>query len=163
MKIATALFLIAMVLAPAAGAQTDPEKEGTFEGYWVATGERDGLPFPADHEAFVFRLEGSMNIETGSGVLTNLWATCIGLRDSATGTEARCVWENAEGERVFSELSSSKTGDTETASGRFIGGTGRLDGIEGGYSFTWANLFFEERDDRLSGFIRGIKGNWRLP
>ena len=164
MRVATALTLVTLLWLPAAQSQTEgDDRKGAFEGYWVATGTRDGVPFPADRQVFVFSLAGSLNLKTDRGAFTDLWASCVGLRDTVAGTDARCVWENAAGDRVFSELTSSGSGATETASGRFVGGTGRLAGITGGYSYTWETLFFEERDDRLSGFIREIRGHWELP
>lgn len=157
------LLCVPFAWASPALAQSETEKQGTFEGFWVATGERHGVEFPPGREAFVFRLEGSFNVKSGSGAVTDFWSTCVGLRDTGAGAWARCDWENAHGDHIYSEFTSSTETDPEVATGRFISGTGELEGIEGGYTFSWSTLFFEERDKRLSGFVRGIKGDWRLP
>jgi hypothetical protein len=138
-------------------------EEGTFTGTWVATGERQLQDFMAGRRVFTFRLHGHMNLKTPLGQESDYWTECSGLWDAATGADARCVWRGQEGQNVFVVLNGQPLETGVQVSGQIIGGTGRLEGIEGAFTFTWTSVFINKDTASLTGHTKNIAGTYRIP
>jgi hypothetical protein len=152
-----ALTLWVSAIPPAAA------EEGTFTGTWVATGERQLQDFMAGRRVFTFRLHGHMNLKTPLGQESDYWAECSGLWDAATGADARCVWHGQEGQKVFVVLDGQPLEKGVQVSGQIVGGTGRLEGIEGAFTFTWTSVFINKDTATLTGHTENIAGTYRIP
>lgn len=136
---------------PAPGVRRD------FVGNWSATGTRKVLELDAGHWVAIFDYNGSLVLSGAQRPHLGFKSEVIGFSDNKTGVQARSVWTDEHGERVFSELEGQETGPGKPIAGRFTGGTGRYAGVRGEYSFTWQRLYGGE-DGRVSLRVAGLKG-----
>jgi hypothetical protein len=130
-------------------------------GNWSATGTRQTLVLDAGHWAAIFRLSGSLLLTGEQRPGVGFKSEVIGFSDSRSGIQARSVWTDEHGDKVFSELVGAEAGPGKPIEGRFIGGSGRYAGVTGEYSFEWQHLVDSE-DGRVSGRVVGLKGWARL-
>lgn len=128
-----------------------------FSGRWTVMGKRHRLGFVEGRRVTTFHARGAIHMTGGDGVLGDLNAELVGLTDSLTGCSARCVWSNASGERIFSEISGNLVGRGGRAEGKIVGGTGKFVGAGGTFSFTWAS-FIVENETRVDGFTNDLSG-----
>jgi len=167
------VFTLAGMLSGAAVAQPQGgAKRGSFSGHWSMSGDTQPLSLGPGRQVATFQIEGLFNVRDDAGVLEDFWSECIGLSDPVPGGAARCVWEDSDGDRIYSELAGQTLLGQDVASveGRLVGGTGKYTGIQGRYSLTWTSIFqapedqvFERHKRKYAGFARSIKGDWRLP
>jgi hypothetical protein len=73
----------------------------------------------------------------------------------------RAVWTDEHGEQVFSELRGEGTAADNKISGTFVGGTGRYQGANGSYSFSW-RFVIENEDGVVQGQSLGLNGRVRV-
>jgi hypothetical protein len=132
----------------------------TFQGTWSASGTRQTLNFEANHRASVFDLTGTLLLTGDRGLGVGFQSQAIGLTDSLTGMQGRCVWTDDRGEKVFSELKGEFVATGNHIVGKFLGGTGRFAGVTGEYSFQWQYVV-ESEDGTVSGRAIDLKGRVR--
>lgn len=139
--------------------------DSTFTGTWSATGDRQLLEMGEKRKSSIFMLEGHVNLKNGIGKAQDYWSKCIGLSDSDSGSQARCVWRGQDGHQVFILLQGDKLEQETSVKGEIIGGTGAAEGISGLLSFTWSTLAIhkENRSSQVGGFAKDLKGQYRLP
>jgi hypothetical protein len=157
-----ALLLVAFTIwlpAPFSAAA----EEGAFTGTWIASGERQLQDFMAGRRVFTFRVNGHMNLKDPLGKVSDFWAECSGLWDAATGATARCVWRGERGQEIFVVLDGQPLETGVQVSGRIVGGTGRFEGIEGAFTFTWTSVFINKDTSTLTGHTENIAGTYRIP
>jgi hypothetical protein len=138
-------------------------EDGTFTGTWIASGERQVQDFVEGREVFTFRVKGHVNLKDGLGEVADFWSACSGLWDAETGSTARCVWRGLEGQKVFIVMNRQPLKEGVQVTGKIIGGTGKLEGIEGAFTFTWTAVFIDEDNNTLTGHTENISGTYRLP
>jgi hypothetical protein len=138
-----------------------PDGMRTFTGSWSATGTRQTLPLAAGHQAAVFKVSGSLLLSGQQRPHLGFRAEVIGFSDSLSGVQARSVWTDEHGDKVFSELRGAEMGPGKVIAGRFIGGTGRYAGVSGEYTFRWQYLTDNEEGE-VSGRVVGLSGWARL-
>lgn len=138
-------------------------EEGTFTGTWIASGERQPQEFAEGRDVFTFRVEGHLNLKTGLHEVVDFWSECSGLWDAATGSTARCVWRDLEGQKVFVVLERQPLEEGARVTGEIIGGTGELNGITGKFAFSWSSLFINDTLDTLTGHAKDISGTYHIP
>jgi hypothetical protein len=95
--------------------------------------------------------------------VADFWSECSGLWDAQTGSTARCVWRGLEGQKVFIVMDGQPLEEGVQVTGEIIGGTGKLEGIQGAFTFTWTSVFINEDTDTLTGHTENISGTYRLP
>lgn len=139
------------------------EQAGTFKGSWIASGQRQALDFLADREVGTFELTGHVNLQEEVGKEKDYWAECVGLSDSVAGSTARCVWRSMENEKVFIILEGRPFKKGVKVTGEFIGGTGKLQGIEGKFAFTWMSVFTNMNQGIFTGHTKDLAGSYRIP
>jgi hypothetical protein len=139
------------------------EQTGTFKGTWIASGQRQIFDFAADREVGTFKLSGHVNLKDEVGEEKDFWAECIGLSDSVAGSTVRCVWHSMEGEKTYSVLSGQPLKEGVKVTGEFVGGTGKLKGIEGSYTFTWFSVFINKNRGIITGHTKDLSGSYRIP
>jgi hypothetical protein len=142
-------------------ATTAPEGIRTFSGSWSATGTRQTLSLAPGQQAAVFKVGGSLLLSGEQRPHLGFRAEVIGFSDSLSGVQARSVWTDEQGDKVFSELRGAEMGPGKPITGRFSGGTGRYAGVSGEYSFSWQYLTNNEEGE-VSGRVVGLKGWARL-
>ncbi|MCM8596085.1 hypothetical protein [Accumulibacter sp.] len=133
-----------------------------FTGNWTATGSRQVLGLENGREAGIFALSGALMLSGKQRLDIGFRAEAIGFTDSASGLEARSVWTDERGDKVFSELHGEHVGAGKAIEGRFTGGTGRWTGISGGYSFKWKRIDDGESGE-VVGRVVGLNGWAQLP
>ncbi len=138
-----------------------PGERLSFAGTWTATGTRQTLLLEPGHRAAIFKLSGSLLLTGDQRPSLGFKSEVIGFSDTLNGLQARSVWTDAQGERVFSELRGEEVDPGKLVEGRFLGGTGRYAGVSGEYTFTWRYLVDNE-DGEVSGRVVGLQGWARL-
>ncbi len=160
MIILSVLFLMADL--PTIGHAAE---SGEFSGTWIANGEREMFPFGDERKIYTFKLSGHVNLETSLGRQKDYWSDCVGFADTGTGIEARCVWKDFAGPKVFMTLKSEKLQKDNRFTGTIVGGTEHLKGITGELSFIWSSLSFQEEAGKSSvtGQTLDLRGTYQVP
>lgn len=170
-RLLRAQLLLAAVLASVAfasfgcgrGDAAGPPMAGgwhEFEGSWGASGSRKQLHLGEQRTSTVVEVSGSILFTGPSRPGVGFLGEAITFVDSTTGLVGRAVWTDEHGDQVFSELTAPSSASGTTISGRFIGGTGRYAGAEGGYEFRWSYLIDSE-DGAVQGHTVAMKGRIR--
>lgn len=154
------LFTVIFNPIPASAEQT-----GNFTGVWIANGTREVLPFGPNRNFYTFRLSGHVNLKEPIGGELDFWSEIIGISDSKTGTEARCVWRDLGGRKLFIELKTDHMKSKEQVMGTIVGGTGKFANATGTLNFKWSSISFYKDDNRstVNGQTYDLTGNFQLP
>lgn len=137
----------------------------TFTGTWTATGTRETMSFGENRETALIKLAGHVNLENDLGKEKDYWSTCIGLIDTKTGSDVRCVWKGLKGTKIFVILQADEISQKSTVTGKVVGGSGPAKDIQGSLSFTWSSLTFQNINNikEIGGFTTDIQGTYTLP
>ena len=157
----SALLIAGVFAIPTEDARA--EHEGIFKGSWIASGTRQLLDFAEDREVFTFHVEGHLNLEDDVGKISDFWSECIGLWDALKGGNTRCVWRSLGGDKIYSELSGHLMEEQVAVQGKFIGGTGKAEGIEGEFTLTSSSIFYNGDERILTLHSKDIAGSYRIP
>ena len=141
------------------------ETEKSFSGSWSANGTREGLSFGKNREVALLKLAGLVHLKDGVGAQTDYWSECIGLSDTQTGSDIRCVWKSLDGQQVYVLLQAKQMAEGTYVTGEIVGGTGNLTGIKGTLDFKWSTLSLQKAGKLVSvgGYAKGLKGTYTLP
>lgn len=139
--------------------------QGSFSGTWTASGTRDLLPFGENRETALVRLSGHVNLADDLGETRDYWSTCIGLVDSMSGSDVRCVWRSLDGQEIYIVLRAEQLAAESVVEGEIVGGTGAAEGMTGNLGFRWSTLSFQKNNNKteIGGYARDLKGSYRLP
>lgn len=162
------LLLIVFMVGLAFSAQINTlmaGEPGTFTGTWVANGTRDLLSFGEDRQTSLFKLSGHVNLKDEIGQETDYWAECIGLADTHTGSEVRCVWRSLDGQKIYLTLQGEKFAKGSKVTGKIIGGTEAAAGITGSLQFEWSSMSFQTTNNitTIGGYAKNLSGTFQLP
>lgn len=138
-------------------------EEGTFTGTWIASGERQLQDFMEGRQVFTFHVKGHVNLKGHLGGVADFWSECSGLWDAAVGSTTRCVWRGLEGQKAFIVMDGQPLEEGGRVNGQIVGGTGKLAGVEGSFTFTWTAVFVNADTDTLTGHTENITGTYRMP
>ena len=140
-------------------------EDGSFAGTWVANGSKDVLALGSERETALFKFSGDVNLTTKIGKERSFWAECIGLADSETGSDIRCVWRSLSGEEIYLALKGTRMEKGSSITGSIIGGTGAAKGITGTLRFSWFMMSFKQADQEtgISAFSKDLNGTYKLP
>lgn len=154
-----------MIFIGEAGFALSANQAGSFTGTWTANGTRELLPFGQSRETALIRLSGHVNLKDLLGDTKDYWSTCIGLVDTATGSNVRCVWRSLDGQEVYIVLRADRLKEESNVTGEIVGGTGAATGITGTLSFQWSTLSFQGNNNitEVGGYARDLKGAYQLP
>ena len=164
-RIAGTVGFIALFLCVNVASAADLQKSGEFKGHWTAIGTAETLVLDQSRSATILRLQGTIVTESSHGLTRALQTDCIGLNvkeETSTGT-GRCVWTDSDGDRMISEVSGALAGTESKVHGRFIGGTGKYEGLTGAYELDWRYLSAIEAEGTIHGYSTSLTGNWTLP
>ena len=153
------LFFLVIVESSAAQA------EKTFSGTWSANGTKEGLSFGREREIALFKLAGLVHLKDDVGTQTDYWSECIGLGDTQTGSDIRCVWKSLDGQEMYVLLQAKQMVEGTFVTGEIVGGTDQLNGIKGKLEFEWSTLSLTKtvRGTTVGGYAKGLKGTYTLP
>ncbi|MGO9018718.1 MAG: hypothetical protein ACLQVJ_10260 [Syntrophobacteraceae bacterium] len=139
-------------------------EEGTFTGTWDANGSKEVFALGNERETSLFKLSGHVRLTNKIGKESDFWAECIGLADSDTGSDIRCVWRSLDGEEIYLIMKGKPMEKGSSVTGTIIGGTDAAKGITGTLSFTWSMVFKQEDNQTgLGGFSKDVSGTYKLP
>ena len=140
-------------------------EDGTFAGTWVANGSKEVLALGSERETALFKISGHVKLNNKIGKESNYWSECIGLADSATGSDIRCVWRSLDGHEIYLTMKGTRMEKGSSITGSIIGGTGPAKGITGTLQFTWSMMSFKQLDQEtgISGFSKDVSGTYKLP
>jgi hypothetical protein len=143
-------------------------EDGTFTGTWVANGSKEVLALGSERETSLFKLSGDVNLSHKIGKESNYWSECIGLADSETGSDIRCVWRSLHGEEIYLTMKGTRLEKGSSITGSIIGGTGAAKGITGTLRFTWSMMSFDQVNNEtaitgIGGFSKDVSGTYKLP
>jgi hypothetical protein len=160
---AVCLSLALAALSPAGSAEEPPaETWRSFAGTWSASGRRDVVAIEGGRKAAIVEVSGAVVLTMGEGLSRGFLGEAIGFDDGQGLSAGRCVWTDESGDRLFSRLKGESLRTGKRFVGTISGGTGRYEGLEGEYSFTWQYLVAGEdgggviqgRAADLSGRVR---------
>ncbi len=158
----TGVVLISLAtLGPARGFDMT-KKEGTFEAFWTVSGTVHILEFMDGGTVASGRLTGNVVLETSQGPIPSFDTDCVGFADDRTGSTGRCVWIGTSGDEIYVELKGSGMGGFGPTRGTFIGGTGRYEGITGGFQYEWSYSVGRGEDATLDGYTLRMAGRYSL-
>jgi hypothetical protein len=159
--VAGSLALALASLVPAVASQGDPASDWRpFEGSWSASGRRQAVAVEGGAEAAVIELRGAVSLTRGDGIGRGFHGQVIGFDDGQGVSLGRAVWTDEHGDRIYSRLKGEPLETGRRIVGTITGGTGRYQGLEGEYAFTWQYVVAAEdgviqgRAVRLEGRVR---------
>lgn len=164
--IGLSVLILAIFGLAAPGAAEELAKAGTFEGNWDVEGTTESLEMDGGRVS-IYRVQGPVKItNSSSGLAREFQSRCVGVSDEETGGIGRCVWEDAEGDGLFLELSGEiigPMGTTREAVGIVIGGTGKYAGLQGGFEADFLFLESVLDEGKITFRNTNFKGSWTLP
>ena len=159
--VAGSLALALVGQAPEAAGQGDPATDWRpFEGSWSVSGRRTTVAVEGGAEAAVVELRGAVALTRGEGISRGFHGQVIGFDDGQGVSLGRAVWTDGHGDRIYSRLKGEPLATGRRIVGTITGGTGRYEGLEGEYAFTWQYVVAAEdgviqgRAVRLEGRVR---------
>ncbi len=159
LAIIVSAFVAVFILTQGASA----EQAGTFAGTWVASGKHQPFDFVEGRDVGTFNLAGNVRLKDEFGEIKDFWAECIGLSDSAAGSSVRCVWRSLKGEKAYSVISGQPLKKGVKLTGEFVGGTGKLKGVSGTFTFTWTSTFIDKDQGMFTGHTEDLSGLYQIP
>lgn len=97
-------------------------------------------------------------VASGEGIFNNLTGRCLGLEEVENATGASvfngfCTYVDADGDKIFTEISIERASLTDEASGpaKITGGTGKFQGISGNLTQTRMLLLPGPKDGVFPG------------
>jgi hypothetical protein len=158
---AGSLALALASLVPEAAGQGGASAEWrAFEGSWSVSGRRETVAVEGGAEAAVVELRGAVSLARGDGLGRGFHGQVIGFDDGQGVSLGRAVGTDAQGGRIYSRLKGERLATGRRILGTITGGTGRYEGLEGEYAFTWQYVVAAEdgviqgRAVRLEGRVR---------
>ena len=155
--------ILTMPAVPFAGEETLEGKRGQFDGYISAAGPFHAIEYADGAKASVARLQGTAVLRIQTGQTVSFQVDCVAISDESGGAQGRCVWTGVTGDRIFSEIRGAVFGGLRAINGRFVAGTGRLEGIAGDYTFQWTDWTSGDTEGTVKGHADTVKGRYRLP
>ncbi|MBW2481481.1 MAG: hypothetical protein JRF38_15950 [Deltaproteobacteria bacterium] len=162
-RLCMVLGIIFAVTALRSVPEASAEQAGSFSGNWVASGKLQPLEFVEGRQVGTFKLAGNVSLTDEFDGIADFWVECIGLSDSVAGSSVRCVWRSLKGEKAYSVLSGQPLAEGVKVSGEFVGGTDRLTGVTGTFSFTWTSTFIDKDQGMFTGHTQDLSGSYRIP
>lgn len=158
----SALVLMASALPAAA---QDAPQEGEIDFTFSAdVSDLATIPGGADRQVSAFEAKLVIT-ETVAGPMKMMGARCVGSGEFDTKTlasqgQGTCVWQDADGDRIFESIEDSGTGGNVKGKATILGGTGKFAGIAGGQDYEL--LFVASPGEGLSQWVGHKKGTWRI-
>jgi hypothetical protein len=159
------LVIAALTLgfATAASAQM---KEGTVSGTFSAAGTYKAIPIGKERVIFTFEDNG---FTLSNGFANNSTSRCIGLGDFTNGAgqvHGICVGTDPDGDQIVANFGPDEKHTLDQKSWKgfatYTTGTGKYEGISGGYTYVFHNDFRPEAEGSYVLHIT-YEGSYKIP
>jgi len=148
-------------------AQAQIAKEGTLSYIIAFSGTYRDISMGQERLVRTYELLGVTISDTGDGPLHNSSVRCIGaahiLKGNLEDDKGLCVFTRPDGDQIFGpyKTETGKIGVTAKGTSTWIGGTGKMTGIEGPNE--WIRIMVRPAaEGTLQGYNK-VKGNYKLP
>ncbi len=164
--LASVLSLVLLVVF-GLDAKAQPAKEGAYSATAIFSGTSKSLAMGKERVQITYEIMGVHISDTGEGLLHNASFRALGVIHAVKGIREYArgfmVFNLPDGDQVFMTYEvTGKLGAPSKATGTFVGGTGKLTGIEGGGE--WISYMVRPAaEGTLQGVAAKIKTNWKLP
>ena len=160
--VAGSLALALASLVPAAAGQGGPPADEwrAFEGSWSVSGRRQTVAVEGGAEAAVVESGVRSPSRAATAWAAGFHGQAIGFDDGQGVSVGRAVWTDEHGDRIYSRLKGEPLATGRRIVGTITGGTGRYEGLEGEYSFTWQYVVAAE-DGAIQGRAVRLEGRVR--
>ena len=165
----TTLFLLSglIVLMAFSFAQAQIPKEGTLSYTLAYSGTYKDIAIGQERRVRTYELFGVSISDTGDGPLHNSSLHCVGsahvLKGNLEDDSGLCVFTRPDGDQIFAayKAATGKIGVIAKGTSTWVGGTGKMTGIEGNNEWTRISLR-PAAEGTFQGYNR-VKGNYKLP
>jgi hypothetical protein len=160
------LLSLALLVAFGLHAKAEPAKEGTYAFTAIFSGTYKVIAMGEERLQITYELMGVHLSDTGEGLLHNASYRGLGVYHAVKGTmeygRGFLVFNLPDGDQVYMTYEGTgKPGAPEKYTGTFVGGTGKLAGIEGGIKWTSYDAP-PAAEGTMQGFVKG-EVDWKLP
>jgi hypothetical protein len=156
-------FALLLTIGPDAKAQ--PAKEGTYSATAIYSGTFKSFQMGEERLHMTYELMGVHVSDTGEGLLHNASWRALGAGHVVKGLYkggGSIIFTRPDGDQAFINYEGSgKLGGLSEGNGTFVGGTGKLAGIEGGIEWTDYPVR-PAAEGTIQGVIK-VKVHWKLP
>lgn len=165
MTLALTLGLI-LLIAFGSDAQAQMAKEGNLSftmGYTITFKDIGGQEI----RVRTYELLGATTSDSGEGPLHNSSVRCVGalrvVKGSIDDESGLCVYTQPDGDQIFMTYKGTKgkVGVTARGTGTFVGGTGKMNGMDG--SCEWLRVMLRPAAEGTGQGYNRVKGNYKLP
>lgn len=165
-KILASIVIVFVLLAFGLDAEAQIPKEGTTSSTNSFSATFKTLPMGQERVQITYETMGVTISDTGEGLFHNTSFRCLGALHAVKGQynddSGFCVFIRPDGDQVFVTYKASGTmGAVGKGTATYVGGTGKLTGIQGSAEFTRFNVR-PAADGTFQGYQK-VKGQYKLP
>lgn len=167
MKNAIKAMLLGLFTLSFLGSYANAElaKEGEYSGKFVGSGTFDALPMGEERLQLNYDFLGVFLNDIGDGFLHNASVHGLGAFHAVKGVyeydHSFSVYKDADGDQLLLTHEAIGSMDSAKATFKFVEGTGKYAGIQGGGDWTWTSVP-AATDGTFQGYGQ-MKGHWKLP
>ncbi len=168
MKKMTLVLLSSLVVLVAVGSvQAQIPKEGTGTGITAYGGTFKAVQMGQERVQSIYEVLGVSISDTGEGIWHNASMRCVGSLHAIKGIyeddSGFCVQIRPDGDQAFfTYKASGKLGDVGKGTFTYVGGTGKLTGLQGGGEFERISAVRVAAEGTFQGYNR-VKDHYKLP
>ena len=164
--ILASVLSLALLVAFGLDAKAQPAKEGAYTFTAIWSGTLKSLAMEKERVQMTFEVMGVHVSGTGEGLLHNSSVRALGALHAVKGTReyerGMIVYNLPDGDQAFMTFEGTgRLGAPVKMTGSFVGGTGKLAGIEGGAEWT-SYVVRPAAQGTLQGVSKG-EIHWKLP
>jgi hypothetical protein len=162
-RIILVLVAVAVLVAIVPISNAETAKEGTASGTMIFSGTFYALPMGQERLQMAYEVMGAY---IGEGPLNHSSLRCVGGLHAVKGEfldeTGSCLFTTPDGDQAFSTYKAAgQVGRSARGTFKWIGGTGKLTGMEGVGKFSRFNVR-PAAEGTIQGYIQ-TKGSWKLP
>jgi hypothetical protein len=158
-------FFLSMILV--VGAMAQLPKEGLISSVSAYSGTFKMLAMGQERVQITYETLGVIMSDTGEGIFHNAAFRCIGAMHVVKGAfdddSGFCVATRPDGDQAFQTYKAAgRLGTPVKGTAVWVGGTGKLTGIQGTSEFTRFNTLKPAAEGTFQGYNR-MKSSYKLP
>jgi hypothetical protein len=154
---------VAVLVAIVPISNAEMAKKGTASGTMIFSGTFKALPMGQERLEMAFEVMGAY---VGEGPLNHSSFRCVGSLHAVNGEfldeTGSCLFTTPNGDQAFSTYKAAgQVGRSARGTFKWVGGTGKLTGMEGEGEFARFNVR-PAAEGTIQGYTQ-TKGSWKLP